>query len=217
MKVASKDKPMFEKVAFTMLPVKDMKRARAFYEKTLGFTVGSHSSNGIWTEYDLPRGGCFALFATQSAEPGGGGSLAFEVADLDELITELDGKGIYFEARMVHSPVCRMSILKDSEGNSLILHELASKRPIARPKSKPRPKPKTATAAPAPVPRHDHMPTLEEQPRVRGRKAKRAVPTGLKRVPVPKVVKKPTKGVRAKPVKAAPKKTKAKSAKKKKR
>jgi catechol 2,3-dioxygenase-like lactoylglutathione lyase family enzyme len=30
------ERPMFEKVAFTMLPVKDMKRARAFYEKTLG-------------------------------------------------------------------------------------------------------------------------------------------------------------------------------------
>jgi len=51
------ERPMLEKVAFTMLPVKDMKRARAFYEKTLGLTVGSHSSNAIWTEYDLPRGG----------------------------------------------------------------------------------------------------------------------------------------------------------------
>src|SRR5215203_907263 len=166
------ERPMFEKVAFTMLPVKDMKRARAFYEKTLGLAVGSHSSNGHWTEYDLPGGGCFALFATQSAEPGGGGSLAFEVADLDALIAQLDAKGIYFEARMVHSPVCRMSILKDSEGNSLILHELSSKRRISSPRSKAKPRTPAAEAhAPVAAPRAK-MPTLDEQPRARRGKKK---------------------------------------------
>ena len=55
---------MLKKVAFTMYPVKDPVRARAFYEGTLGLKVGSHSSNGTWTEYDLPGGGCVALFAT---------------------------------------------------------------------------------------------------------------------------------------------------------
>jgi hypothetical protein len=28
---------------------------------------------------------------------------------------------------MVHSPVCRMSIILDSEGNSIILHQLKNK------------------------------------------------------------------------------------------
>jgi predicted enzyme related to lactoylglutathione lyase len=167
-----RERPMFEKVAFTMLPVKDMRRARAFYEKTLGLAVGSRSSNGIWTEYDLPRGGCVALFATQSSEPGGGASLAFEVADLDALIAQLDAKGIYFEARMVHSPVCRMSILKDSEGNSLILHELSNKRRIAAPRAKAKARTKTAEAhAPVAAPRAK-MPTLDEQPRARRGKQK---------------------------------------------
>ena len=204
------ERPMFEKVAFTMLPVKDMKRARAFYEKTLGLTVGSRSSNGIWTEYDLPRGGCVALFATQSAEPGGGGSLAFEVADLDALIAQLESKGIYFEARMVHSPVCRMSILKDSEGNSLILHELSGKRRIASPRSKAKPKTAGAEAhAPVAAPRAK-MPTLDEQPRSRpGKKQKPAA--RLKTV----VIKKSRK---AKPPKGAkPTRKKAKATKKKKR
>ena len=209
-----RERPMLEKVAFTMLPVKDMKRARAFYEKTLGLAVGSHSSNGIWTEYDLPRGGCVALFATQSSEPGGGGSLAFEVADLDALIAQLDRKGIYFEARMVHSPVCRMSILKDSEGNSLILHELSSKRRIASPRAKAKQKSKAADAhAPVAAPR-EKIPTLDEQPQTRGKRPKPSA--RLKTVVIQRSRKaKPAKAKATKKKKAT--RPKAKATKKKKR
>lgn len=67
---------MFKKVAFTMYPVKDPQRARSFYEGTLSLTVGSHSPNGVWTEYNLPGGGCLALFATQDIEPSAGSGLA---------------------------------------------------------------------------------------------------------------------------------------------
>jgi predicted enzyme related to lactoylglutathione lyase len=117
---------VFKKVAFTMYPVKDGMRARAFYEGTLGLTVGSHSSNGTWTEYDLPGGGCLALFATNEIAPSdtAGGTIALEVEDLDALIADLKGKGVTFKAQMIHSPVCRMSIILDSEGNSVLLHEL---------------------------------------------------------------------------------------------
>lgn len=120
---------MFKKVAFTMYPVKDWKRAREFYEETLGLTAGSKAGNGVWTEYDLPGGGCLALFATEELRPSAeaGGSVALEVEDLDALITELKGKGVQFKAELIHSPVCRMSICLDSEGNSIILHELKKK------------------------------------------------------------------------------------------
>ena len=204
--------PMFEKIAFTMLPVKDMKRARAFYEKTLGLTVGSRSSNGVWTEYDLPRGGCVALFATQSAEPGGGGSLAFEVADLDALIAQLDAKGVYFEARMVQSPVCRMSILKDSEGNSLVLHELDSKRRISTPRSKAKPKPEPAEAHAPVATRPAKMPTLDEQPRTRRGKKQKAT-ARLKTV----VIKRSRPAQRKTRAKPKPTRSKAKAKKKKRR
>ncbi len=120
---------MFKKVAFTMYPVKDSKRARAFYEGTLGLAVGSHSENGVWTEYDLPGGGCLALFATGDMKPSAdaGGSVALEVDDLDALVARLKGEGVQFKAEMIHSPVCRMAVLLDSEGNSIILHELKKK------------------------------------------------------------------------------------------
>jgi catechol 2,3-dioxygenase-like lactoylglutathione lyase family enzyme len=119
---------MLQKVAFTMYPIKDTERARAFYEGVLGLAVGSHAPNGNWTEYDLPGGGCLALFKTDSIQSGAGGSVAFEVDDLDKLIAELASKGVEFKAQLVHSPVCRMSIVADPDGNSVILHELKTKR-----------------------------------------------------------------------------------------
>ena len=121
---------MIQKIAFTMYPVKDFERARAFYGETLGLTMGSHSPNGTWTEYDLPGGGCLALFATKDIEPSAsaGGSVAFEVEDLDALSDRLRGQGVVFRAEGIESPVCRMSIILDSEGNSIILHQLHAKR-----------------------------------------------------------------------------------------
>jgi len=120
---------VFKKVAFTMYPVKDWQRARAFYGGTLGLPAGSQSANGVWTEYDLPGGGCLALFAGPGLEPSAssGGSVALEVEDLDALSARLAAEGVTFKEKMIHSPVCRMAIILDSEGNSLILHELKKK------------------------------------------------------------------------------------------
>jgi predicted enzyme related to lactoylglutathione lyase len=121
------ERAMFRKVAFTMYPVKDPKRARAFYEETLGLAVGSLSSKeNVWTEYDLPGGGCLALFKTDDIKPSAdsGGSIALEVDDLDALTSRLKSKGVRFKAENIQSPVCRMAVILDSEGNAVILHEL---------------------------------------------------------------------------------------------
>jgi predicted enzyme related to lactoylglutathione lyase len=118
---------MLKKVAFTMFPVKDTARARGFYETTLGLRVGSHADNGIWTEYDLPGGGCLALFKhpdPKAAAAPGGASIAFEVEDLDLLVARLKSEGVKFMADDVQSPVCRMAMIQDTEGNHIILHKL---------------------------------------------------------------------------------------------
>ena len=120
--------PMFEKIAFTMFSVEDAMRARAFYEDVLGLTRGLASPNGTWTEYDLPGGGCLALFRHPNpafARPPGGASVAFEVADLDALNERLKAAGVSYEGDIIHGPNCRMSNIRDSEGNAIILHELA--------------------------------------------------------------------------------------------
>jgi hypothetical protein len=54
--------------------------------------------------------------------------VALEVADLDALNTRLLAAGVRYQGDIVHGPHCRMSNILDSEGNSLILHELSTKR-----------------------------------------------------------------------------------------
>ena len=120
---------MFKKIAFTMFAVEDSARAREFYENTLGFKRGNSSQNGVWTEYDLPAGGCLALFkhpdrSRPTQRGSGGASVALEVEDLDALIPQLKAKGVTFKSEIIPSPVCRMSIIEDTEGNTIVLHQL---------------------------------------------------------------------------------------------
>ena len=122
---------MFTKVAFTMYPIRDVKRARAFYEETLGLKRGSMGNQGenYWIEYDLPQGGCLALtnFVPEEPSDSAGGTIALEVSDLDKLMADLKEKGVKFKSDIIHSPVCRMAVILDSEGNSILLHQLKPK------------------------------------------------------------------------------------------
>jgi predicted enzyme related to lactoylglutathione lyase len=122
---------MLKKVAFTMYPVRDVARARRFYEETLGLKVGLNGNRGDqwWIEYDLPGGGCIALtnFIPDEPSAAAGGTIAFEVEDLDALIADLKSKGTTFRGDIVHGPNCRMITCLDTEGNSIILHQLNPK------------------------------------------------------------------------------------------
>jgi predicted enzyme related to lactoylglutathione lyase len=116
---------MINRVAFTMYPVVDVEAARGFYETTLGLKPGLVGNHGDvhWIEYDLPGGGCLAITnvaGTPSSEAGG--TIAFEVEDLDPLIEHLRGHGVTFRGDVVAGPNCRMITCFDPEGNSLVLH-----------------------------------------------------------------------------------------------
>lgn len=116
-----------KRVAFTLFPVVDSARARDFYERVLGLKRGLASPDGVWTEYDLPLGGCLALFKhpmPDLAMKPGGASVAFEVRDLDDLNAKLKAAGVKFRGDVVHGPRCRMSNIQDTEGNHIILHQL---------------------------------------------------------------------------------------------
>ena len=123
---------MFEKVAFTMYPVRDVARARAFYEKTFGLAPGSAGNQGDnwWVEYDLPGGGCFAItnFIDDAPRAGAGGAVAFEVEDLDRLMQDFKKKGVEFKSDVIHSPACRMAVRLESEGSFILLRRLKSKK-----------------------------------------------------------------------------------------
>jgi predicted enzyme related to lactoylglutathione lyase len=118
---------MLKKVAFTMYPVKDLERAKNFYLQNFDLSPSKISANGAWVEYDLPQGGCFVITTlAEGIEPNSnaGGSIAFEVTDLDALVTKLKSKNVKFKLDIFASPICRMAVIIDSEGNAVILHEL---------------------------------------------------------------------------------------------
>lgn len=75
-------------------------------------------------------GGCFAITTlAEGVQPSAnsGGSVAFEVEDLDALVSQLKSEGVQFKLDIFPSPVCRMAIILDSEGNALALHQLHKK------------------------------------------------------------------------------------------
>jgi predicted enzyme related to lactoylglutathione lyase len=117
---------MLNKVAFTMYPVTDMPRVRAFYEDVLGLGPSRNGATSPWVEFDLPGGGCLAITTVTPNAPSAsaGGTIAFEVEDLPALIADLKAKGVAFAAEGIESPVCRMAICKDPDGNAIILHKL---------------------------------------------------------------------------------------------
>ena len=80
--------------------------------------------NWIWL---TTRGGCFAITdMVENITPSSssGGSIAFEVDDLDRLVSELKEKNIEFKLDNIVTPVCKMAVILDSEGNALTLHQL---------------------------------------------------------------------------------------------
>jgi predicted enzyme related to lactoylglutathione lyase len=117
---------MFRKVAFTMYPVTEMARARAFYEHTLGLPPSRNSEKSPWVEFDLPGGGCLAITNVSQSQPSAsaGGMIALEVEDLDGLVADLKAKGVEIAGEGIEGPGCHMAVIKDPDGNALILHKL---------------------------------------------------------------------------------------------
>ena len=120
---------MIKKVAFTMLGMADVPRARKFYEETLRLTAGLSGGKGDqwYIEYDLPEGGCIALSSFGNKPSGSGTTLALEVEDLDATMERLKAAGVEFKAGVIPGPHCRMAPCADSEGNPLLLHQLNPK------------------------------------------------------------------------------------------
>jgi predicted enzyme related to lactoylglutathione lyase len=124
---------MLKKVAFTMYPVIDLERARNFYEQILNLKVSAiypQKEKGSWVEYDLPQGGCFAItdmIVGITPSSTSGASIAFEVEELDKLVSQLKAKNVEFKLDNIITPVCKMAVILDSEGNALTLHQLTNR------------------------------------------------------------------------------------------
>ncbi len=102
-----------------MYPVNDLERAWNFYEQTLNLKVTAiypQNTGKSWIEYDLPQGGCFAItdmIENITPSSSSGGSIAFEVDDLDRLVSELKQKNVGIKLDNIVTPVCKMAVILD--------------------------------------------------------------------------------------------------------
>ena len=115
----------------TMLPVKDMARARAFYEGSLGLEPGGFKPDGKFV-YRV-GGSTLALFPKPEGTNADHTAISFRVDDIAASIESLKRKGVAFEdydfpGLKTVNHVCvlgaeKAAWFKDPEGNYLCLHE----------------------------------------------------------------------------------------------
>lgn len=117
---------MITKVAFFGHPVKDMARARHFYGELLGLEPSASYAEDKWVEYDTPEGKTVAL-DTFSPE-GTGPYLALETDDIDAEMSRLKEAGVTVVKDTWDNQVCKMALVKDPDGNTVMLHQIASDR-----------------------------------------------------------------------------------------
>jgi predicted enzyme related to lactoylglutathione lyase len=114
-----------KKIAFVGVPVTDMKRAREFYEDVLGLQPDPDMTGEQWTEYSIGEGTLAIACVGEQWKPSNDGtSAALEVENLEEAIAQFDERKLAYDK--VDSPVCRMAIVEDPDGNKLIIHKLKS-------------------------------------------------------------------------------------------
>ena len=115
----------------TMLPVKDMSRARAFYEGSLGLKPQGFKPDGTFVY--LVGGSTLALFPKPEGTKAEHTAISFQVADIAATIAELKRTGVVFEDYdfpdfKTVNHVCvlgaeKAAWFKDTEGNFLCIHE----------------------------------------------------------------------------------------------
>jgi predicted enzyme related to lactoylglutathione lyase len=125
-----KERTMLQKSpVYAYLPAKDIKRAREFFERKLGFTPRREVGGGVF--YEFAGGtGCF-LYPTPNAGTSKASQLYWQVADVEREVAELKSKGVKFEEYdfpglktkdgIAISGDGKAAWFKDTEGNTLAI------------------------------------------------------------------------------------------------
>lgn len=112
-------------IGFVAVPVTDMERAREFYEGLLRLKKSRDFMEGKWVEYDLGESTLAVVLADDDWKPAGEGiGFALEMENLDEAVAEFRQAGVKFFVEPFESPVCRMAIVLDPDGNRIGIHKL---------------------------------------------------------------------------------------------
>jgi predicted enzyme related to lactoylglutathione lyase len=116
---------VIKEVGFVAIAVTDVERARKFYQEIL--ELKPSAGEGEWVEYEV-GGTTIGVGCHPAWKPSRDGtSVAFEVDDFDATIAKLKERGVQFEMDTIETPVCWMTILRDPDGNRLLIHKRKSK------------------------------------------------------------------------------------------
>ncbi|MFN2449378.1 MAG: VOC family protein [Candidatus Baltobacteraceae bacterium] len=106
----------------TFFQVKDMKRARAFYDAILGVAPNVMSEE-YWAEYTFADGTTFAVAYNPSAPWRGGSGVLLGVDNLEEAARRAQENGGTLTGVEFGGKICKSKECIDTEGNYLYLHE----------------------------------------------------------------------------------------------
>jgi catechol-2,3-dioxygenase len=117
----------------TILPVKDMARARTYYEHTLGLTAVGAKADGKFV-LRCGQGALLALIPKTEGTTAEHTAVSWEVADVGAAVAELKARGVKFNdydfpGFKTVGHVCVLGSEKaawfdDPEGNILCIHEV---------------------------------------------------------------------------------------------
>lgn len=117
---------MIKSIGFVSYPVKDMARAKKFYQEVFGLTLNPEydTDSDSWAEFIIGDS-ALSLGKMDGWEPSGQGPvLAFEVEDFDTTIAKLKEAQVVFVMEPMKFPKCQMAQIRDTEGNGIMIHKL---------------------------------------------------------------------------------------------
>jgi catechol 2,3-dioxygenase-like lactoylglutathione lyase family enzyme len=113
---------------YAYIPVKDVARARAFYEKKVGLTPGRELEGGV--AYEFADGTACFLYSTPNAGTSAASQAFWDVADLEQEMAELRARGVVFETYpdmpgmrdgVMTAGGAKAAWFKDTEGNTMAI------------------------------------------------------------------------------------------------
>lgn len=135
---------MIKRIKFLGIPVKDQDRALSFYTEKLGFRVFTDqpfSDKQRWIELSVPGADTGVVLFTPDGHEDRIGTFvntSWEVDDMDATYADLQSKGVEFAGPPQKQPWGTFVILKDSEGNQIVLSarwiDFSKKHGVPRPR-----------------------------------------------------------------------------------
>ncbi len=119
----------YKEIAFVAYPVRDVLKARKFYEGVLGLKPNAplKAEDQQFIEYDLGPS-TLAIGCSEQWQPSqDGASAALEVEDFDAAVATLKEHKIEPIIGPYDGPICRMVTVRDPDGNKITLHQRKSR------------------------------------------------------------------------------------------